>query len=72
MNCTRARQRKRRNAKDKIDYQKLNEKTIDDEYPLSRIIEWFHQIDINKDHIQKIDFLTKNEQYEFKGMPFGF
>lgn len=72
-----------------IDYRKLNERTIDDKYPLPNITDildklgranyfttldlasGFHQIEIDKNDIQKTGFSTQNGHYEFKRMPFG-
>lgn len=72
-----------------IDYRILNDKTVDDQYPLPNITNilnklgksqyfstldlasGFHQIETEREDIQKTAFSTDNGHYEFKRMPFG-
>ncbi|KXZ75732.1 Retrovirus-related Pol polyprotein from transposon 17.6-like Protein [Tribolium castaneum] len=67
-----------------VDYPKLNEKTVSDKYPLPNITDilciyfttldlasGFHQVQMNRDDIEKTAFSTENSHYKYLRMPFG-
>lgn len=72
-----------------VDYRKINEKTIDDRYPIPNINDildklgrcnyfstldlanGFHQIEMEKNSIEKTAFSVDRGHYEYTRMPFG-